>query len=273
MLKIGEFSKLARVSIKSLRYYDEIALLQPALVDRQTGYRYYSVRQLPLLNRLLAYRNLGFSLEQSRLLLQDDISVDQIHDLLKARQAELASAIRVNLEQLKEVEARIAEIDRHGDAPRYEVVLRSLEPRPVVSLRRTITSYDCVDGLLTEIQGTIGDASAVAEYGAIWHRCGRSDSVIDCEAFAVIKDPVPSPIRSTVRNLPSSSMACVVHEEADDLPAVYLAVAGRAELLGYEISGPIHETYIPLGHGAFAVTETQYPVRTVPRTASITHNN
>src|SRR5262249_134454 len=230
MLKIGEFSKLARVSIKSLRYYDEIALLQPALVDRQTGYRYYSVRQLPLLNRLLAYRNLGFSLEQSRLLLQDDISVDEIHELLAARRAELATAIRVNLEQLKEVEARIAEIERQGDAPRYEVVLRSLDPRPVVSLRRTLASYDDVDGLLIEIQDAIGDASAVAGYGAIWHQCRRADSVIDCEAFAVIKDPVRAPIRSTVGHLPSSSMACVVHEETDDLPDVYLAVAGRAEL-------------------------------------------
>ena len=273
MFKIGEFSRLGRVSIKSLRYYDEIGLLQPALVDRQNGYRYYSVKQLPLLNRLVAYRNLGFSLEQSRMLLQDDIPADQMHGLLKVRRAELASAIKVNLEQLNEVEARISEIERHGEAPRYEVVLRSVESRSALSVRRTIATYDGVDGLLAEIQDTIGDASAVEGYGAIWHRCGRADSVIECEAFAVVKDPVPPQIRSAVSHLPAASMACVVHEELDDLPAVCLAVSGRARLLGYEISGPIHETYFPAGQGAFAVTEIQFPVRAVPGFDRIPHNN
>ena len=65
MLKIGEFSKLAQVSIKTLRYYAELGLLTPGWVDRYTGYRYYTLQQLPRLNRILTLKELGFPLEQT----------------------------------------------------------------------------------------------------------------------------------------------------------------------------------------------------------------
>ncbi len=54
MFKIGDFSKLSRVSVKTLRYYDKLGLLKPAHVDHFTGYRYYSADQPPQLNRILA---------------------------------------------------------------------------------------------------------------------------------------------------------------------------------------------------------------------------
>ncbi|MBM3146155.1 MAG: MerR family transcriptional regulator, partial [Chloroflexi bacterium] len=61
MLKIGDFSKLSRVSVKTLRYYDGIGLLKPLQVDRFTAYRYYSYEQLPRLNRILALKDLGMA--------------------------------------------------------------------------------------------------------------------------------------------------------------------------------------------------------------------
>ena len=66
MLKIGDFSKLSQVSIKALRLYDQIGLLKPTVVDNYTAYRYYSASQLPRLNRILAFKDLGFSLEQTK---------------------------------------------------------------------------------------------------------------------------------------------------------------------------------------------------------------
>jgi DNA-binding transcriptional MerR regulator len=59
MLRIGDFSRLSRVSVKALRYYDEIGLLKPVEVDRFTGYRYYSAEQLPRLNRIVALKDPG----------------------------------------------------------------------------------------------------------------------------------------------------------------------------------------------------------------------
>ena len=83
MIRIGDFSKLSRVSIKTLRYYDEMGLLKPVSVDRFTGYRYYEFDQLPQLYRILALKELGFSLEEIGHLLDSDLSVEQMRGMLK----------------------------------------------------------------------------------------------------------------------------------------------------------------------------------------------
>jgi DNA-binding transcriptional MerR regulator len=62
MFKIGDFSRLSQVSVNTLRHYDELGLLKPMQVDRFTGYRYYSIEQLPQLQRS-SFERLGFSLE------------------------------------------------------------------------------------------------------------------------------------------------------------------------------------------------------------------
>lgn len=85
MLKIGEFSRLAFVPVKTLRYYDDIGLLKPVHVDQWTGYRYYSVEQLPRLNRILALKGLGLSLEQIGQLLDDDLPAEQIRGMLRLK--------------------------------------------------------------------------------------------------------------------------------------------------------------------------------------------
>ena len=64
MFRIGEFSKIAQVPASLLRYYDDIGLFRPIDCDRDSGYRYYSVEQLTQLNRILALKDLGLSLEQ-----------------------------------------------------------------------------------------------------------------------------------------------------------------------------------------------------------------
>ena len=89
MIRIGDFSRLSQVSIKALRYYDEMGLLKPTYVDEDSGYRYYTVAQLPRLNRLLALKDLGFTLEQIAPLLDESISMSGLHRLFESKQAEL----------------------------------------------------------------------------------------------------------------------------------------------------------------------------------------
>lgn len=114
MLRIGEFARVANVSIKLLRHYDEIGLLSAHATDRSTGYRYYSVTQLALLNRLLVYRSLGFSLKEIRRLVRAETSPGDLRDMLTQRRASLAAGISAQRARLDEVEARIAQIDREG---------------------------------------------------------------------------------------------------------------------------------------------------------------
>ncbi len=75
LFKIGDFSQIGQVSVRMLRHYDELGLLKPAYVDRLTDYRYYSIEQLPKLNRLLALKDLGFSLVQIAALLNNDLTL------------------------------------------------------------------------------------------------------------------------------------------------------------------------------------------------------
>lgn len=63
MLKIGVFARMSRVSIKILRRYDEIDLLKPVFVDDFSGYRYYSLEQLPRAHRIIALKEMGFALD------------------------------------------------------------------------------------------------------------------------------------------------------------------------------------------------------------------
>jgi len=115
MFKIGEFSKLSQVPVKTLRYYDEIGLLKPAKVDRFTGYRYYSADQLPRLNRILALKDLGLSLAQIARLLNDDLPPAQIRGMLRLKQAELQQQVQEEQARLARVEWRLRQIERDVD--------------------------------------------------------------------------------------------------------------------------------------------------------------
>ncbi len=78
MFRIGEFSKVCRIPVSALRYYADIGLLEPAHIDPFTNYRYYSVSQLPRLNRILALRDLGFSLDQIKQALDAVVAKSQV---------------------------------------------------------------------------------------------------------------------------------------------------------------------------------------------------
>lgn len=64
MFKIGEFSRLTQISIRMLRYYDEMGLLKPEYIDKSSGYRYYSVNQIPHLQKIALLRDLDFTVKE-----------------------------------------------------------------------------------------------------------------------------------------------------------------------------------------------------------------
>lgn len=141
MFKIGDFSKLSKVSVKALRYYDEIGLLKPAWVDPFTGYRYYSADQLPRLNRILALKDLGLSLEQIARLADDELPPAQIRGMLRLKQAEIQQQVEAEQARLARVEARLRQIEEEGTMPTYDVVLKKVEPQTVVAIRDIIPTY------------------------------------------------------------------------------------------------------------------------------------
>jgi DNA-binding transcriptional MerR regulator len=89
MFSIGDFAWYGRVSVRMLRHYDAIGLLRPARVDQVSGYRWYEAGQLSRLNRIVALKDLGFTLQQIQLILDDKLSVEELRGMLRLRQAEL----------------------------------------------------------------------------------------------------------------------------------------------------------------------------------------
>ena len=118
MFRIGEFSQIARVSGRLLRYYDSIGLLRPVRIDPATGYRYYSADQLPRLNSILALKELGLSL-------------DQVH----AEADRLEHALSEELEAKIDAELGYPTHDPHGDPiPDRDLRIDTVRSRTLVDL-------------------------------------------------------------------------------------------------------------------------------------------
>ena len=126
MLKIGDFSKLANVTIKTLRYYDQFDLLKPVYTDRYNNYRYYALEQLPRLNRILALKDLGFSLEQIRMLLDEDLPVERLQFMLKEHQVQLENHLQEEQRRLQRVAARLKQIAHEGSQPEHEILVKTI---------------------------------------------------------------------------------------------------------------------------------------------------
>jgi DNA-binding transcriptional MerR regulator len=270
MFRIGDFSKLSQVSVKALRFYDEVGLLKPTYVDRVTGYRYYSAALLPRLNRILAFKELGFSLGEIGHLLKGDLPPDRVRELLENRRAELERRIERERERLTEVEAWLAQIDRAGRVPDYEVTIKRVAPRLVASVRDTLSTYADAEELFDEIQSHLKQRGAPLERGAIWHTCAGQRRSIDCEAIVFLREPARPKGRMQVYELPGASTACVIHQGNDETcERAYVAARSWIESHGYAITGPNRELY---WQGSLArddesgVTEIQYPIIQAPST-------
>lgn len=127
MYRIGDFSRIANVTVKTLRYYAREGLLTPVWVDRFTSYRYYSLEQLPRLNRILALKDLGFSLEEIKPLLNTSLPAEDLRAILERKKTELESRLRSEQHRLVRVEQRLEQIEHESELSNSDVVLRKLK--------------------------------------------------------------------------------------------------------------------------------------------------
>ena len=95
-LKIGEFSRLMQVTVKTLRHYEQKGLLLPDEVNEWTGYRYYSIDQMQKLQAIRDLQRLGFSLDEIKELFEDNShvpSIQQLTEKIKDTEAQLQQLI------------------------------------------------------------------------------------------------------------------------------------------------------------------------------------
>jgi len=142
MFSIGDFARHGRVSVRMLRHYDAIGLLRPAYVDQVTGYRSYDARQLSRLNRVVALKELGFTLQQVQAILDEKVGVEELRGMLRLRQAELQSQITTDTARLAQVEARLQIIEREGAMPADDVQIKRIPGVRVAELTGTAASFE-----------------------------------------------------------------------------------------------------------------------------------
>jgi DNA-binding transcriptional MerR regulator len=271
MFKIGDFSKLSQVSVKTLRYYDEIGLLKPIEIDRFTGYRYYSASQLSRLNRILLLKDLGLSLDQIGRLLQSDLPADQLRGMLKLRQAEIERSIEEEEARLARVAALITQIEQENTSmSQYDVVLKKVAPVRIAAVRDVVANYGAQGELWNELEAYLAEQSVkpVAPCLTVDHNDGYKERDVDLEVCEVIDAPLAETSRVRVYELPAvEQMACTVHHGPfNQLSQGYQALMHWADANGYRFCGPSREVYLQVGGGgddAANVAEIQIPVEKV----------
>lgn len=268
MIRIGDFSKLSRVSVKTLRYYDEMGLLKPIVVDAFTGYRLYEYSQLSLLNRILALKELGFSLEEIGRLLDDGLSVEQMRGMLKLRETEARQKVREEAERLRRVEAWLSQIEQENEMSKYDVVIKNVEAVKVASVRDVVPTPPEQGGLWGELEGYLA-SQRVRPNGAcftLYHDEEYKERDWDLEVCEPITDNVTESKRVKVRTLPAASLACTIHHGPFiTINEAYAAIGKWIEANGYRITGACREVYLKGAENGSqtdpnTVTEIQFPV-------------
>ena len=275
MFRIGEFAQIAQVSTRQLRFYDQLGLLRPVRADPQTGYRYYSIRQLPRLNSILALKELGLSLEQIGPLLEDSISVAELRGMLTMKRAQIEQALHEEAARLRHIESRIAQIDSEGRIDGYDVVIKSAEAMPFVSLRCSCQNMDEAVRMVALVaeEGARQIRPALRDRLIVVSRATSDTDTLDLEIGFSLTRPSNAAFRIDgelvlhTSELPAvETMATIVRQGANaDSHAPFAAIGTWIEANDYEVAGPCREVFLERVEGAAGLASTlleiQFPIR------------
>lgn len=274
MFKIGEFSRFAKVTIETLRHYDTLGLLKPAQVDRFTGYRYYTARQLFQLNRILALKELGFALDEIAHIIQNDLTTDELRGMLKLQ---LAAATRErDAAQLRQERllARLTYLDMEDNMPAYDVILKPGEAMMVAAIREIVPQVEQMPERCRAMFETIADwlLGQKHPFGpplTTYFNEGYSQENIDTECAFVIPDaaalptpPHPIVIRQleAVPELATTVATGDFYQKVGGLTPAYQALAQWIEAHDYQIIGPVRELLYGSPEQGDLTAEIQFPV-------------
>ncbi len=269
MFKIGDFARLNKVSIKTLRHYDSLGLLLPEKIDPFTGYRYYSASQMPRLQKILTLKEVCFSLEEIALILDKDITSEQFQTLMESKHLEISERIKSDQERLARVTNLLNLSKKEAFYSNYDIALKEIEPLQVTSLRDLIPDYSQQEPLWRELFSYLRKQKVKVLKGAmvIYHYGEYEKGSIDTEIIAPISVSFLESDRIKCRLLEGvNEAATLVHKGSyQTLHLAYEAMSKWIEENEYEIAQPPREVYIK-GHLMTNdpneyITELQFPVK------------
>jgi DNA-binding transcriptional MerR regulator len=269
MLKIGDFSRLAQVSTRTLRLYDDLGLLQPAHVDTFTEYRYYRLEQLPVINRIIALKDMGFSLDEIRPMLTRALPVAELEAMLARKRIEIESRVREEQDRLAQVSTRLAQIAREGQPPLYDVVVKPLPQMRIGGVRQTVPDYSQMGRTRGELLHALYANLAqmrLPDSGVelvLYHNTEYRETDVHVEFAMTLPLSAALTAEDTplfVRDLPEVEMAATLihHGEPWGIPTALVELFRWIAISGHQSAGSIRELH--LGGSERNVTELHHSI-------------
>lgn len=248
MLKIGDFSKLSRVSIRMLRHYDEIGLLVPQSIDSITGYRHYSESQLPIANRIHALREMGFSLSVTAEILKTYRDAEAFRQYLLLKRTEMLEQEEKIGRQLLLLETAITRLGKDENVMEYMVALKEMPGRTVASLRKIIPAYDQEGILWEQLRRELGphnvQFSTPCNATAVFYDEGYKDVDPDVEVQISVNGTYQNTENVVFKTVPAIQIASATYQGSyEQVNDVYEAVANWVKDNHYDFNGPMFSIY------------------------------
>lgn len=270
MLQIGDFSKLSRISIRMLRYYDETGILTPSSVDAFTGYRYYSETQLLTAGRIQALKALGFELSVIREILENYEDAQGIEQFLLIKRKELEEEAGEIKQKLKLLDSTLKWLRKDGNLMDYNVTLKIMPERYVASVRQVIPAYNS-EGILWEIMSKELAAQKVQQANpccglAIFHDEGHKENNPDVEIQLSVVGKYNDTEQVKFKTAAPVQIASATYQGGyEQIGKVNAAVANWVLENGYDFDGKsfciYHVSPAQTSNPEELVTEVCFPVR------------
>lgn len=241
MLRIGDFARLGGVTVRALRHYEAEGLLAPAHVDEATGYRSYRFEQLAALDRIVALRDLGFSLADVRDLIASDAGVTALAERVRQQRVRLAAEVERQTSQLRRLEALQHAIAADPAEAELTVRVRPIPDVPALTIHAHVRSQG----------GSIAGLFEEAEARAAKDRVDRSPFLLFHGTHDVeVCVPVRSGCRvAGARVVPGASLAgSLVYEGSyAQTKPLHARMLRWLERSGMHANGPLREVYHRFG--------------------------
>lgn len=269
MLSIGDLARHARVSVRMLRHYDALGLVLPARVDEGSGYRWYAASQIGRVDSVLALKDLGFTLQQCRAILDEEVSVEQLRGMLRLRELELSQQITTDTARLAGVRRRLRSIERGLTMTNDTLQIKALPALRLAQVGAEVNDITEIGALVGALFDTLAQRLAAAgvpvSSRGIRTYYGRPDgSMIDIAAGLPV-GPDVGPIEGVeFVELPAEARAAAVVHRG---PVTEIADAWQTfdvglEQRGLQSCGPSRQVYLSTPEDSDTwVVELQSPVR------------
>jgi DNA-binding transcriptional MerR regulator len=276
MRKIGEFSRLSQVTVKTLRYYDDIGLLKPAEIDPFTNHRYYTLEQLPRIHQVMALKGLDLSLEEIQQMLDKEIEMSGVQSMLRQKKAELTQRVLEDQARLAQVEFHLRMIEAESTVPVMEVIVKEVPAIKALTMRTSVAQNQLVplgrafEEALTAHKINLAGPAAEIRYAETYE-----PDFDDVEfVLPVTAETADIPVLDfgvlSFREVPAlASAAAVIHRGAHSISSDHsLAFLQRWVVAnGYRLGGTNRSVHHrgPFDHAEYAdwITEIQHEITTV----------